>query len=295
MSLVSLPQELYPKIFFNLNFKDLCQLPFVSNGLNELFSKDEIWRNLFFTNFPNDPLLTNETAKKQFLAKVSAIPVMGNHELSRTLTCFLLNLKWNKKRELICTFPNEPTYSLQFSVSFGPDRGTKEGSNGNADETEYYKYLAPASYRTSKAVNYFNQVFTEINGIPFSITHASVCRQAPYNSGPEPEIGMPFLCVDGKIPDVDVGFGNTLGYFSEVNEWKRPFKLFCITDSDSNKPVWVGLIPLHFGFKFVSIDAKGAVTWEHEGNRHIRNNPFGEGDGNHELIRNLQQNPIRFS
>lgn len=322
MSLVSLPQELYPIIFHNLDYKALCQLPYVSKGLKELFSKDELWRNLFFTNFPNEPLLANETAKKQFLARARLIPVKNERQLRKVVKTFILNLKWNKKRELICTFSNEPTYSLKISQSFGPVRGTKDGSNGSADETEYYeylgKYLGSASDETSTE-NFIEEKFTQCpgarfnsfgvgpedqNGIPLSITTNLVCRphigiqfkEGGYHYGRGPEIDFLFhYYVNGGIPDVDVGFGNTLGYFSKVNDWKKPFKLFCITDSDSNKPVWVGLIPLGVDFKFISIDSKGAVTWERGENRHITGQRSYDESGHYDLERSLRNHPIRFS
>jgi hypothetical protein len=316
MSLVSLPQELYPQIFFNLEFKDLCKLPFVSKGLKELFNQEEFWRNSFFTNFPNDRLLPNETAKKQFLARVSHI-LTDDQQLRKVVTSFFCDPKWNKKRELICTFPNEPTYFLKISQSFGPVRGTKEGSNGDADETKYYKCLMPAYNKNKETENYITEEFTQCpgtsynailghrpapldnNAIPLSITIKFACKPHTYGRL-GPEIYIPHNYVKGKITDVDVGFGNTLGYFSEINDWKRPFNLFCITDSDSNKPAWVGLIPLYVEFKFVSIDSKGVVAWERNtenlrsGNRIIGPHDGYDTSGHNELASNLRQYPVDF-
>jgi hypothetical protein len=89
-----------------------------------------------------------------------------------------------------------------------------------------------------------------------------------------------------------VGFGNTLGYYSEINDWKTPFKLHCIRGK-SGAPMWIGSFPESQAFKFVLINAKGDIKWEKiQGNRAlIGSSPFGPGVT---LKDSYTSNPIRF-
>ena len=77
-----------------------------------------------------------------------------------------------------------------------------------------------------------------------------------------------------KITGVDVGYGNTLGFFSEINDWKSPYKLFC-TRGQNGEPVWGGIIPTYKPFKFVLITPQNNIIWENGNHLELwENNSF---------------------
>jgi hypothetical protein len=134
------PKEVALHTLSFLESQDLGKAQLVCREWKELAGDDDLWQDLF-TRAYKEPIPEGKSGKEA--CKMKSAKTIGNKEkLQRVVTSFLCHLKWNTKRRLECTFPNEPTYSLIIERSFGPDRGTEKGFKGPADETEYYKYMA---------------------------------------------------------------------------------------------------------------------------------------------------------
>ncbi len=312
MSLTIAPNEIKLQILTNLDHKDLCRVQSLSREWNIISSDDRLWRDLFIAKYPKISIPFPEQAQKEFKERTLAIPIkMWN--LRSIITSFLCNLKRNEKRELICLFPNEHYYALKVAQGFGPERGTEKGFEGPADEIEYYQFdyhpMSPDK-TADKPIN--SKRFIQCPGenvhhdssfqqaaIPLAQSYACSARDQQGIWNPKEvwvDLSGAQNCVNGKIEGVDVGFGNTLGYFSEINDWKFPFKLFCISDPTSGKSAWVGLLPSWEAFKFVSIDSNGSVTWEKKnGNRSLSPHPRYDANGHQALMSDLREHPIKFS
>ena len=296
-----MPTELKPLILQFLDHKGICRMQSVSKEWCTNASADQLWLVLFQAKYPKDPLPTQGEAKKKFKERILTIPIKDGFDLKRIVTSFFCNLKWNKKRELICIFPSAASYSLKICQSFGPLRGTRAGFEGIPDEKENYEFTGPVSKSLTAhtiVTNHKNIQCPESlpqTGIPLvlSTTYATAidpnedwhCLKSFITEG----------FVNAQINSIDVGYGNTLGYFSAINNWKSPFSLFCISDSETGEPLWVGLIPYLEEFKFVSINSQGFVTWEKKPTNRIitpysRNDPSGGED----IRESINHYPIQF-
>ncbi len=310
MSFTIVPNEIKLQILTNLDFENLCNVQSLSREWNMLSSDDQLWRVLFIAKYPEEPLPTKGQAQKKIreIIITSAAPI-NRYDLDKITTSFFCSLKWNEKRKLICFFPNQPSYSLKLAQSFGPQRGTKEGFEGPADETEYYQFtdwigradVNPAfeTIASGKFVHCPEESFhfaTSFQQAAIPLASSGSVSTARHPREGWPRLYIPSKCTNAQIEGVDVGFGNTLGYFSAINDWKSPFKLFCISDPAQNKSAWVGLIPTGEAFKFVSIDSEGIVTWEKkDGNRFLSPHPRYDAKGHQALMSNLREHPIKFS
>jgi hypothetical protein len=256
MTITSIPIELKASILGWADFETLCKMARVSHEWQQLAGDDRLWKGIFKASFPEEPLPKEGEAKKRFQERAPII--IQPWQLSNVLTSFCCNLKWDKKRELNCSFPNNPTYSLKFIQSFGPVKGHQKGYWGDADEIEYYKCMIPASKQQSPELENYppEPLYPQESPIPLALGYALQCRRSPYGNWPEIEFKTDY--VNGGIKNVDVGLNNTLGYFSEMNHWKAPFRLFCIPETK----IWAGLLPLYQEYRFASIDPSGKATME---------------------------------
>lgn len=249
-----LPNEISIHIFSYLELNDLGKLPQVCKSWKELVNTKNLWVNLFKYIYKED--ITTENVKNAFLFKHAEVINGTNGELGRAVTSFVCKLFWNKKCRFECHFSNTSISPLIIEQSFGPHRGSSEGFKGHPDKTKHLKFVGDLPKQTSNNKMKLTTKTPWPNEIPITIS-----MEAPFHVNIH--IGVAFFeaCIQG----VDVGYGNTLGFYSDINNWKEPFNLFCITNM--YEPLtWFGRIP-YSQFKFVKIDPKGNVTWETSNNR----------------------------
>ena len=272
------PSELSQCIMSNLDRKDLENVRYVSQKWNLVEGLDETWRGLFFRFFlENAPL--NISAKTSFF-KRHGLPISNMEVLCNAYTTFRCNLDWNKKKCFSVFFPTLH-YTAIFEVALGPERGTPEGFQAPADEFIYYRYVADPPEDLKEIKETVTREFN-IAGIPMRKS-----SKGNFNNYYFPR------CFSAKIGNVDVGYGNTLGYFSSINDWKTPFKLFCVSNSSGGHS-WNGHIP-YGSFKFVKIGPDGSITWEiHTGPDQNRLRTARTGKRICSWERHLEYFPIRF-
>jgi hypothetical protein len=311
--------------------KELRSLQGVSKQWRVLAGNDQLWRNLFKLYFQGE-MLPQTRCKDAFKRRLPVRLKSTNALFKATLT-FLCCLKRDSKRLFVCSFPAEPSYSLNIVQGFGSKRGTVEGFEIAPDEIEYFQYVGEIS-REEKALAFFKEALTQCpeereeppeisfeewfgapaplnidrtaplpfkeNGIPLCTRFYGIASGGGSISfRPAPNIQSVYNFIEplrrrfnGCVKGVDVGYGNTLGYCSEINGWKSPFKLHCIRGK-SGAPMWIGSFPRHALFKFVLINAKGDMQWEKiNGNRRLIDaSMFGEGVT---LTDSYTSNPIKF-
>jgi hypothetical protein len=291
--------------------EELCALQGVSKQWYVLAGNDQAWRNAF-ERFFQEELHLKKGCKEAFKKRLNPVCLDDIVDLANVTKTFLCSLKWDRKRAFICSFPGSP-YSITIEQGFGPARGTKEGFEVAPDEIECFQLEGKCQAAKSTAATYFDESFTQCpdiksirslsfnaKGIPFSVRWNNV---GPGSSGflatHLPSKGYIYYSFSGLlagyvndcVKGVDVGYGNTLGYCSEINGWRSPFKLHCITGTSGNS-IWVGLFPKDEVFKFVKIDSKGKLKWEQiEGNRRIFDSPFS---GHCSLQESYTKLPIKF-
>jgi len=259
------PTEIKRHIFSFLEDKDLARVQCVCKEWKKLAGDDRLWEALFIRMY-KEPVPQGKLVIEAFRLKRAKI-IGGEDALQNVVTTFLCTLKWNTKRRLECTFPNHPTYSMVIEQSFGPDRGTKMGirSDRPEDETEYYKYIGNHSPGTDANLTFKASDQMIPHSLPICRSIVIITaekKQLPYHAWNIVDVArMSDSCYfSADIRGIDVGYGNTLGYFSDINNWKRPFTLTCVQGNEG-KPVWTGLIP-YSQFKFVKIDSAGKIKWE---------------------------------
>ncbi len=287
------PELVSYRILSYLPVQELGRAQMVCTEWRLLAGNDLLWRELYGYIFKKKaPESIN--IKESFLIE-RATKLDREDELGDVMFAFICNLQWEKKRRLICSFSDKSFPPMIIEHSFGPKRGTKDGAAGSADETEYYHCTADDLDQISAA----NPVYERIdeNGLPGLPDYPKKVGFPAYTKGTMPK--RMFEKFDGGsyggfIPinteGVDVGYGNTLGFYSDINDWKVPFKLICRAN-ESGLPVWSGLIPYSF-FKFVKIDSAGQVTWE---NRAENRRWFQRTSGRpYYFPEYLQVDPIQF-
>jgi hypothetical protein len=261
-NLKNFPQELGVYIMSKLDpKKDIGAVACVSKEWNRLASLNELWHILFIKAF-QEKAPEGEHAKIAFLRKY-ALPIENEAQLRRLFAAFWCALERNKKKRIECIFSTNPPSSIVAEQGFALQHGFRE----TAGETTYYKYIGkvPKDLKLNK------------NKIIDSYRLGNVCVLQSTNE----KIYSNFYtsCFSINV-EVDVGDGNTLGYYSSINNWEKPFKLTCV--QANNKNSWMGFIPCS-EFKFIKIDHKGKITWE---NGISENQPRRHCD--------LQTHPITF-
>jgi F-box domain len=276
------------------DYKELGVLQCVSTKWYIIAGDDRLWQDLFACYFPRT-LSPKNRCKEAFKSRLTPICSKSHVGVNKVIMTFVCQLKLDTKRQLVCEFPSSKLfhYSYFFTIQqgFGPKRGTEEGFEGAAEEIEYLEYIGGNNLQHKKGEEFFSQQFIQCptsqnEGIPLCISSYGVSPRQQWeggnsfisgyddeklidNKGPLGSLDDLLYCCANECVKMDVGWGNTLGYFSEINDWKSPFKLHCIM-REAGQPVWTGLFPKNYRFKFVLIDAKGGITWERaEGNRHF--------------------------
>jgi hypothetical protein len=258
MTIHNIPPEMMSNVFYFLDTQSLGTFEQVSHYCKELAGDDVHWKKLFERIFKAE--VPDGKLGKECLKNVKVLH--SDQLISKEVRIFLCYLKWEKKTRLECIFPGTTIPPLVIEQSFGPNRGTMTGFLEPADETKNCIFLG-------------NVGSLKLREIPLSIWTNSdlIHRCTSFQSDvllPEEE-GFANLGV--VIKEVDVGYGNTLGYFSDINDWKEPFELFCVSRPDGHH-IWTGMIP-YSKFKFVKIDPKGNITWENiSGNRNWQEGSF---------------------
>jgi hypothetical protein len=311
--------------------KELRALQGVSKQWRALAGNDQLWRNLFGLCFQGETL--PKTRCKDAFKKRLPVRLKSTNALINATQTFLCCLKLDSKRLFVCSFPAEPSYSLNIEQCFGSKLATTKGITVAPDEVEYFQYVGEFS-REKKTQTFFKEDLTRCpeeredppeisfeeffgapapvyidrsaplpfkeNGIPlYTRFYGAASGGGSISLRPAPNISSFYSFIspledriNSCVKGVDVGYGNTLGYCSEINGWKTPFKLHCIRGK-SGAPMWVGSFLQCTAFKFVLITAKGDVQWEKlKGNRHLTPaSMFGYGIT---LTDSYTSNPIKF-
>lgn len=249
-----LPHEIALHIFSYLELKDLGKLPQICKSWKYLVDNKNFWVLLYKYLYREE--ITAENVKNAFLFKHAEVINGTDGELGRSVTSFVCKLNWNKKNRFECQFPNSSISPLIIEQSFGPFRGTSEGFEEPSNKTKHLKFIGNLPKQASTDKMRLTTTMPWPNGIPITIS-----MTAPFQVNIHSGVAFFEACIQG----VDVGYGNTLGFYSDINDWKEPFNLFCFTNMYESLK-WCGRIP-YSQFKFVKIDSKGKVTWEISDNR----------------------------
>lgn len=272
----ALPNDVSYELLSYLNVKELGIAGQVCKHWKVLASNNNLWEVLFLRTFSIPA--PKDMPAKEAVFKYGAPIIQNGEELFKKYVSFRCHLELNKKREFIC-FSEELTPTTLFAVEqgFGPYHGTEKGFIGSADETEICKITRNINrislvFNPSKIIPNNKIIESNLNGI-------NICTQATTTSYLTSTQFQNAFCINYVdvclrddvfdqvvIEGVNVGWGNTLGYCSNINNWKKPFKLSCVNGK------WSGRIPSHMCLnrelisgmflKFVKIDPKGIVTWE---------------------------------
>jgi F-box-like len=333
--ITSLPYDPTCKFLSCLDVKDLGRAAQVCAKWAICATNDSVWEELFLRAFSAE-LPKNMSAKTAVF--ICGLPLIENmHDLFRKYVSFRCNLEEDKKRELVCFSDNKQKgLPVLFTITqgVGSYHGTNQWSGAPADEKEMYRI--PDSTTNFLPITYFyNPQFqnkpyennanieSNLNGINIctniSTTHNLFSLQFSYLGS---DIAYSHIKLrnnvfdDIVIKNLNVGWGNTLGYCSNINNWKKPFKFSCIDGK------WSGRVPSYMGFteayknftppnallqlKFVKIGPEGKITWETCENRncdisnYIMERGFLRNYFDHPFIVNecwndyLQDFPINF-
>lgn len=294
-----IPDDVINRILPLLNTKGLGRIQQVNKHFNLLAGNDVLWQALFLR-------VWNLEVPKGMLGKeaLQKSIIKNGDELRNKLVTFFCRQKWEKKTRLECTFPNDsisadkrewsnqiinsmcPSATVPtavFEIGFGPRRGTHRGFNSApADETKYLHFIGN-----------INELLNA-GGVLSLCGSKNIGNSPLFTSFQSPIPLSDAMVFDhhfvANIEKLDVGYGNSLGYFSSINHWAEPFELFCVQGSNGI-PKWTGRIP-YSEFKFVKIDPNRNITWENIGqNRQWSPRRSGRP---HSWNEYLQKFPIRF-
>ncbi|MGC1878791.1 MAG: F-box protein [Rhabdochlamydiaceae bacterium] len=244
------PDDITRQIFAYLETKDLGIAQSVCKNWNGLAADDGFWKALFQRAYKEE--VPEGKLGKDLLRSIKIIK--GEKELQKVVSSFMCQFKWDKKRRFECVFRDEHIPPLVIEQGFGPFRGTEEGLKGAVDEKKCYEFIGDIASLGPVAL----------------VDHIRHMGNLPWPQGPpilEWVTSAVKVCVSSDscffevtIEGVDIQSGDTLGFFSDINEWKEPFTFICVPGNEGD-PMWAGRIP-YSNFKFVKIGADGHVTWE---------------------------------
>jgi hypothetical protein len=286
---VEVPKEVFHNVLSFVGVQGLGRCACVSKGWKDLSCDDHFFKELFRRTFREEP--SREIAGKvAFCKRLTQVPVKDKQELERLVTCFICNVKWETKRRLECEFPNDPNYALVVEQGFGPNRGTLQGFESSpAEQTEYVSYqgesLVEKYWMGADLNNIVGYCIEQGKEKPFEQRiYNSLTRTASLNMLGTPCYQSSFICQERNalsnyicpisdlkttpicVNGLDVGYGNTLGVCSNINNWEKPFKFLCMS-----KSTWFGIVPFSHCFKFVKINKKREITWEKNGFSELKN------------------------
>jgi len=274
MTSIFIPSEVMHRIFLLLNdFTSLGRAQQVSKDWLNLTENNALWQNLFKKYIPSADEVHRITGKEALRNSI----IRNEKDFINTVTIFLCRWQWGKKTRLECLFPSssippnlrnkivpkeEPfsnasdlTIVIEQILGCHPRR-TQGFDEVHADKTQYYCFTGDMQPLFAHQNQGFSQLWL-MNDAPYHPHYTAFSSQIPLPNG----IGCGFF--EANIQDVDVGYGNTLGYFAAINQWKEPFELFCVSaPRGRSKWKWIGRIPYNSEFKFVKIDPNRNITWE---------------------------------
>ena len=230
------------------NLENLGKLQQVCKNWYSLANDNTLMTKVFFKVYNKQP--PAELTAKEALLRSRTFPIMDKSDLRNKCITFLCDLQWNRKRRFECVAADD---SLCFIIEqgFGPNRGKQ------ADEIKKYRL-------TSNLENYVkhDEIYSELNEFEgvIELGELLITRKITKQIDVLFIFSLAYFEVD--IEGVDVSYGNSLAYYSALDNWKKPFNLFC------QRGVWTGFIPYFQDFKFIKIDPQGEVTWEENTNRH---------------------------
>lgn len=305
------PQDMQGHIlsFFD-TFKDLNNARTVSTAWRQMASSDALWSKLFIKCF-NEESPQKSEHREVFRKRIEALSFPEKFNLERFILKFLCQPKLDKKRELICLFPDTPNHFLRLQQGFG-SRGTVEGFNGVADEVEYCKSVEHSltEPHADEDVIFDDQDSLECpggwydpltgKGFPAEEKGIPLFNLRSFTLGTS--ISSQFI--RGKVESVDVGDGNTLGYLSSMDNWTSFFPLFCIPGKNG-QPIWTGIFPCGARFLFALKNSQGELTLEkreteneslkEKDSRCLQIDPVDESHGFYLVRDNLRKCPIEFA
>jgi F-box domain len=236
----------------------------------KIYSDDNLWQGVFSRIFSF--AVPKNMSGKEAMFKYGASPVKDRIELFKRYVSFRCNLTLGKTKEFkCCTTNNETLFSVKESFS----SECKEV----ADETEICKL-------EESGLNFFLMgTLFAISGSPLNQLVSLKLNDA--DTFVQVTILDSMLALFDKnnftsirlnndafqsivVKGVDVGKGNVLGYYSDVNNRKTPFKFSCVNGA------WLGRMPpageVFTRSRFAKIGPKGEVTWEKADNRFCDSN-----------------------
>ncbi len=234
------------------NLENLGKLQQVCKEWYLVANDNTLMTKVFFKIYNKQP--PTELTAKEALLRSRTIPIMDKSDLRNKCITFMCNLQWNKQRRFECvTADDSPCFIIE--QGFGPNCGKQ------ADEIKKYQL-------TSNLENYVgpNDIYPELHEFEGTIELGELLITRKFSEHINTVYIFSLAHFNVKIEEVDVGYGNTLAYYSEINNWAKPFKLFY------QQQAWTGMIPYSHAFKFVKIDPQGEVTWEEKGGTVTWNN-----------------------
>ncbi len=255
---VQVPRPVCLYIFSFLNAQELGRMAQCCKKGQTLTNDDSLWKQLFKRIYHRE--LPEQMSGKEATERRMTVKDCSSNEIKKIYTLFLCNQGWDQTRQLeIDLSPG----SIVVKEVFGPGKANGTALAKEPDQLQLYKCIDKDQRERELRKSHYKK--DEIVP-PISL---EVTSHATNERFPDSSVRLPFghpytggVCREVKIPlsVVDVGLGNRLAYYSGINDWEKPFYLFCIEKEDQKN--WEGRIPIDYDFKFVKIDSEGKVTWE---------------------------------
>jgi F-box-like len=283
-NITSFSNDITCEILSYLDVKDLGDARQVCTQWAICVDNKLLWKGLFLRTFSTEPP-RNMHPRDAMVQLYRAPTIDAGKELFKKYVSFRCNLEENKKRTFVCfsknKFKDQQTDSKTIFIitqGVGDRHGTKKGfSNELTDEIEECKIECkiPNGTYDFSIINtgFCNKRISPNEDIESNLNGINVCT----NISAHPNIIHSINTLDDEITfqddvfdeiaieNLDVGWGNTLGYCSNINDWKKPFKFSCVDGK------WSGRIPTGASFgrlgeclllKFVKIGPEGKITYE---------------------------------
>lgn len=249
-------------IFSFLDDKDLRSMAQTCKQGKVIADDPVLWKNLFERTF-HMKLLKKMIPKEAFRIEKIAVPCKIE-EIRKIYNTFICNLKWEQKRRLEIHCPSY--VKLVVELGFGFNHGREESFDKcEPNEIKYYKLLRDEEIFNTTLELEPNKGVDPDPKMPIysKIILKDNLRNVKergyfYSLITSEQSELPFEWLyTGQTIVKDVGEGNTLGYISELNGWKEPFKLYHLGENR-----WWGRFPELDKFKFIKIDNEGNIFLE---------------------------------
>lgn len=257
---ILIPTALNIYILSFLDDKDLKSVEQTCKKGKALAGNNLLWQNLFrrvYQKEPSQVMHGKEAFMRQKFTKSCTFL-----QCRKIYLTFLCNLKLDKKRQLEIIFP--PNHFIIVDQGYGSKLGTDASFNQySPDEKEYYSCVDPIEFPSNMPI-LLTPPKNKRPSLPIYSNILVSCDLNPSLIKIFSQCIASFCCYREVSIDLDIGSGNKLGYYSAVNDWKKPFVLFPIEKK------WVGRIPNSWQFRYVKIDSEGKITWEKRENNNNR-------------------------